>query len=198
MNMKKLLLLNTLLLAIAFFTTQAFAHSYHYEIQVSNNLQTNDKDQLEALNISFLYDGDVSKVMLQDENNLEVLGNKLIKDLGQLGYFTQVKVNGVVVDTQKASEVKLNKITSNGKEGKFDVLQLNFTLKLKAPAPLIPNSEIAFDHEDPTAVAILYYENAKQIILGNNLKDNCKASVKEKDKFEEGEFPQIVRVRCKT
>ncbi len=196
-NMKKSLLLNTLLLTVAFITTQAFSHSYHYEMQVSSNLKTNDKKQLEALNVTFLYDGEVSKVMLQDEKNLGKLGKTLIKDLGKLGYFTQIKLNGAVLDTQKASKIELNKITSKGEGGDFDVLQLNFTLVLKSPATLTPNSEIAFFHEDPTAAAILYYENAEHIVIDNNLKNSCKVSVKEKEKFEEGEFPQIIRVICK-
>ncbi len=195
--MKRSLLLNTLLLTITFFSTQAFSHSYHYEMQVSSALETNDKKQLEALNVTFLYDGEVSKVMLQDEKDLDKLGRTLIRDLGKLGYFTQIKLNGLVLDTQKASGIKLNKITSKGEGGEFDVLQLIFTLELKSPATLTSNSEIALSHEDPTAAAILYYENTEHILIGNNLKDTCKVSVKEKDKFEEGDFPQIVRISCR-
>ena len=51
-------------------------------------------------------------------------------------------------------------------------------------------------HEDPTEAAILYYDNANYIFVDGALKDSCKSSVKEKENFTEGEFPQIVRVNC--
>ena len=196
LHMKKSHLLG-ILLALLFFTTPAFSHSYHYEMQVTNTLQINNKKQLEALQLSFLYDGEVSNVMLQDEKDLDKLGKTLISDLGILGYFTQIKLNGKVLNTQKASKIELDKVVLKGENGSFDVLQLSFTLALKSPATLTSNSEIAFFHEDPTAAAILYYENAEHIVVDGNLKDNCKATVKEKDKFDEGEFPQIIRVNCR-
>jgi ABC-type uncharacterized transport system substrate-binding protein len=196
LNIKNTTILSTLL-TLLFFATPVFSHSYHYELQVTNTLQTNDKKQLEALQLSFLYDGDVSDVMLQDEKDLNKLAEKLTSDLATLGYFTQIKLNGKVLNTQKASKVKLEKITSKGKDGNFDVLKLNFTLALKSPVTLGNNSKLAFFHEDPTAAAILYYESANKIILGDNLKSSCNASVKEKGKFKEGEFPQIIKVNCK-
>ena len=198
--MKKLQFLNTLFfIAFAtFFTMQASAHSYHYEMQVTNVLQTNNKGQLEALKLSFLYDGDVSNVMLQDEKNLNKLGKTLIRDLGKLGYFTQIKLNDKVLNTQKAQNIKLEKIAIKGEEGKYDALQLNFTLPLKHPANIAKNSEIALAHEDPTDAAILYYENSEHIFVDGSLKSQCKSSVKEKGKFEEGEFPQIIKVNCKS
>jgi ABC-type uncharacterized transport system substrate-binding protein len=196
-TMKKSLFLS-LFLAVIFFTTQAFAHSYHYELQVTNALQTNDKNELEALKLTFLYDGEVSKVMLQDQKNLDKLGKTLIKDLGKLGYFTQVKLNGKVLNTNKAQDIKLEKISVKSKSASYDALQLHFTLVLKKPVSIAKNSEIMFVHEDPTEAAILYYENADHILVEGNLKDNCKSSVKEKSKFAEGEFPQIIRVHCKS
>jgi len=202
--MKKYLL-NPLYAALLFsvlVTTQVFSHSYHYELQVTNTLQTNNKKQLEALKLSFLYDGDVSNAMLQDQKDLKKLGDKLIKDLEILGYFTQVKLNEKVIKTNKASDVNLEKISIKGESGAYDTLKLNFTLVLKKPTHIFntttKNTEITFYHEDPTAAAILYYENAAHIVLGDALKESCKASVKEKGKFTEGEFPQIIAVTCKS
>jgi len=201
-NMKKTLLLTTLFtLVITFFTMQAFAHSYHYEVQISNQLQSNDKSQLEALKLTFLYDGEVSNVMLQDQKDLDKLAKTVMTDLGKLAYFTQAKLNGKVLEFTKPSDVKLEKIhikPKNKKEAAFDVLRLHFTLALKTPVKIAKNSEITFDHEDPTAAAILYYEDAKHISLSENLSNDCKVSVKEKGKFKEGEFPQIIRVNCKS
>ena len=191
------LFLNILFASLALLSTQVFAHSYHYEMQVTNALQTNDKKQLEALKLTFLYDGDVSNAMLQDQQDLDKLGKTLIKDLGELGYFTQIKLNRKVLNTNKAKDIKLEKVSIKSKDGNYDALQLHFTLALKKPASITKNSEIALAHEDPTSAAILYYENTDHILVEGSLKDSCKSSVKEKGKFEEGEFPQIIRVNCK-
>ena len=196
-TMKKTLFLSTLLASV-FFSTQALAHSYHYEMQITNALLTNDKRQLEALRLTFLYDGDVSNAMLQDQKDLQKLGGTLVDDLGKLGYFTQIKLNGKVLNASKATDIKLEKVNIKIKDGAYDALQLQFTLPFNKPAKISKNSEIALVHEDPTEAAILYYENAEHIILGDSLKDNCKASVKEKGKFKEGEFPQIIRVNCQS
>lgn len=197
--MKKILLLNILFLATLFSSQITFAHAYHYEVQITNALQTNDKKELKALKLTFSYDGETSEVMLQDQKNLEKLGKKLVSDLGKLAYFTQAKVNGKVLDFKEASDIKLDTIKVKGDDKKlYDILQLHFTLELKTPVSLDGNNEIGFFHEDPSNAAILYYENEKQILLGDSLKDRCEASVKEKGDFEEGEFPQIVSVSCKT
>ena len=196
--MKKSLFLSLLVSLTLFATQTLFAHAYHYEIQVTNTLQTNDKKQLNALKLTFLYDSETSEVMLQDQKNLEKLGKKLTSDLGKLAYFTQAKVNGKVLDFKEASDIKLNIIKEKGDDEKlYDTLQLHFTLVLKKPVSIDGDSEIGFFHEDPTEAAILYYKDAKHIIVGDNMKDSCKASVKEKDGFKEGEFPQIANVSCK-
>jgi len=196
---RKFLLLNIVFLAALFSSQTIFAHAYHYEVQVTNALQTNDEKELKALKLTFLYDAETSEVMLQDQKDLEKLGKKLASDLGKLAYFTQAKVNGKVLDFKEVSDIKLDTIKEEGNDKKlYDVLQLHFTLALKTPVSLDGNNEIGFFHEDPSDAAILYYKNEKHILLGDNLKDRCKASVKEKGKFEEGEFPQIVSVSCKS
>ncbi len=197
--MKKFLLLNIAFLVALFSSQITFAHAYHYEVQVTNALQTNDKKQLEALKLTFLYDSETSEVMLQDQKDLEKLGKKLASDLGKLAYFTQAKVNGKVLDFKEASDIKLDTIKEEGDDKKlYDILQLHFTLVLKTPISIDGDNEIGFFHEDPTEAAILYYKDAKHIIVGDSLKDSCKASVKEKGDFKEGEFPQIINVSCKS
>ena len=200
-TIKKSLLLSTAfvaLLSMMLLSTQVFAHSYHYEVQVSNALKFNDDKQLEALRLSFIYDGEVSAVMLQDEKDLDKLGKSLIKDLEKLAYFTQAKIDGKVLEFKEASDIKLESTKEQGEDKEtYDALKLNFTLALKKPAALNKDSNIGFFHEDPTEAAILYYDNAKSITVSDSLKDNCKASVKEKGDFKEGEFPQVVSVDCK-
>lgn len=191
--MKKILFLS-FMLVFTFLNQSLFSHSFHYEVQVTNALQVNNKKQLEALKLSWLYDGEVSKIMLQDQKDLNKLAKTLVNDLEKLGYFTQTKLNGKVLSFNKATNISLEKVN----KGEYDVLQLHFTLPFKTAVNITGNSEISFDHEDPTAAAILYYEDARYIQLGSHLQSDCKASVKEKGDFTEGEFPQIIKIKCKS
>lgn len=189
--MKKVLLLNLFL--ILFSVQITHAHSFHYELQVSSTLQLNDKKELESVKISWLYDGDVSDIMLQDQKDLKKLGKKVIEDISLLGFFTQIKLNGNTLAFNKIEDYKMEKLNN----GEYDVLRLSFTLPFETTMSLKGDVEIGFSHEDPSASAILYYESDKNIYIGD-LQKSCKASVKEKKKFEEGEFPQIVKVICKS
>jgi len=165
----------------------AVAHSYHYEIQVSNELNT-DSGKLNGLKMTWFYDEDVSSVMIQDQTDLKKLGAKLIADLDLLGYFTQLKLNGKIIAFEKAKNVQLKEVDK--------MLVLLFTLPLKNPIALKKGSVLNIDHEDPSDIAILYYDKPSEIIIHGTLKKRCKPTVKEKGDFEEGEFPQVVKVAC--
>jgi len=183
--MKKILFISLLLLAG--FVQTGFSHSYHYEVAVTTRFDV-VKDQLQALKMTWLYDEEVSQVMLQDNKNLDVFKKKLIRDLGKLGYFTQIKINGKKVIFDKAKDVVLKK------ENK--VLKLFFTLPLRTPELIHKGSHINVEHKDPTAIAILYYDNPSRISIEGAMKNRCKSSVKDKAKFEDGEFPQLVGISC--
>lgn len=186
--MKKVFILSLLLLLT---TTSVgrivFAHSYHYEVQISNELNLN-KGKLNALNMTWLYDEDVSGVMLQDQKDLKKLAAKLIKDLDLLGYFTQMKLNGEILALGKAKNVHLQESENT--------LMLFFTLPFKKPISIPKGSTLSLNHEDPSAIAILYYEKPSEIVINGTLKKRCKTTVKEKGDFDEGEFPQIVKIYC--
>jgi len=182
--MKKILLISLLLLTG--FVQTGFSHSYHYEVAVTTRLVA-PKELLNALKMTWVYDEEVSQVMLQDSKNLNILKNNLIRDLGKLSYFTQLKINGKRVALGKAQAVSLKK--------ENNVLKLFFTLPLKTPI-LIKGSHINIEHKDPTAIAILYYDNPSRISLNGKMKNQCKSIVKDKPKFTDGEFPQVVKVDC--
>ena len=184
--MRKILFLGFLILLTSV-TRVAFSHSYHYEIQVSNELNSSN-GQLKELKMTWFYDEDVSNVMMQDQADLKKLSSKLISDLDLLGYFTQLKINGKVVTLGKAKNVQLKK--------ENNMLMLFFTLPLKTPVAINKGSTLSLNHEDPGSIAILYYEKPSEIIINGSLKRRCKSSVKEKGDFKEGEFPQTVNIYC--
>ncbi len=163
------------------------AHSFHYEIQVSNELNTVG-GKLKELKMTWLYGKDVSRVMIEDQTDLKKLAAKLISDLDLLGFFTQLKLNGKNIAFGKAKNVQL-KETDN-------MLRLLFTLPLKKPVLINKGAVLSLNHEDPSAIAILYYDKPSEIIINGSLKKRCKPTVQEKGSFDEGEFPQIVKVRC--
>jgi len=182
--MKNTLLLSFILMA---FSSIAFSHSYHYEVQVTNKLISKD-EKLAALKMTWLYDHDVSKAMLDDQKDLKKLENKLISDLDLLGYFTQVKLNGKALPFDRAKNVRLIKSK--------DLLELSFLLPLSIPIQIDAKNVLSLDHEDPSSIAILFYENASHIQLNGMLKKRCRIVIKEKDDFAEGEFPQVVKIGC--
>lgn len=168
---------------------QIFAHSLHYEIQVSNKLIVDNQHKLKALDLIFKYDETVSLVMLQDQKNLKKLAKNIMTELDTLGYFTQIKLNGKVLQTTKVNSYNLTK-------GKRSVLSLHFTLPIVSPQKLTGKSRILLDHADPSASAILYYDNKSAITWGKSIQKNCKSHLAEKKEFGEGEFPQIVLIEC--
>ncbi len=139
--------------------------------------------------MTWAYDEEVSGAMLQDQQDLNKLGSKLMEDLDLLGYFTQIKFNDTILQTTKVTSFKLQKTQTNQ-------LKLHFTLPLKKPVQLQDKFVIHFIHEDPTAVAILYYDKSSSIDLNKPLASHCLRSVIDKKGFDEGEFPQIVTLNC--
>ncbi len=187
--MKKIIFLSLLALTILLtsFANTAFSHSYHYEIQISTELYS-VKNQLTGLRMNWLYDEDVSSVMTQDQTDLNKLKNKLISDLASLAYFTELKINGKVEALGKATNVSLVK--------KGDALELSFSLPLKKPVTVKRGTTLNLNHADPGSIAIIYYDQASDVIVNGPLKKQCKPTVKEKGDFKEGEFPQLVNIYC--
>ena len=95
----------------------------------------------------------------------------------------------------------INRLENETTEIKFDgysKLKLTFTLPLKKTVNLQGNNTLDIRHEDATASVIIYYDKPELLSIDSNLKSNCKADIKEKKNFEEGESPQTVKIVCKT
>ena len=190
--MKKIILTSILSISTALFSPSVLAH-FHYELPITSTLQANAKHQLKAIKMSWIYDDEVSEMMLQDQKDVKKLGDKLINDLDKLGYFTFLKLNGKSLETSKVELFKLEEIKFDG----YSKLKLTFTLPLKTPVSLQGNNTLNIRHEDGTASAIIYYDKPSYLSIDNNLNSNCKADIREKKDFEEGESPQDVKVVCK-
>jgi len=174
------------------FIQSAFSHAIHYEVQVKSELQANTDNQISGVGMVWRYDPTASADMLKDEPDIKKLEKMIHSNLNRFNFFTKLKSENKTLATATVQNFKLEEI----KESDGSYLQISFTLPLASPPKLSTIKQINFIHSDPTATAILYYENPKDIMLGYGLQDNCKTSVEEKPSFNEGEFPQIVKISC--
>ncbi len=189
--MKKISLFILSLLAV-FISSLAQAH-FHYELPIKTMLSVNTKEELSGLDITWVYDDELTKLMLKDQKDVTKLGKKLMKDLSMLGYFTFLKLNGKELSTSKVTEYKLEEI----KYTDYKNLKLSFHLPLKKPVSLAGKNSLEFRHEDANASAVLYYDKPEHLQIGKALEMHCEVVIKDKKDFEEGEAPQTVKVACK-
>ena len=190
--MKNKRLITSLFISLLTLPQLVFAH-FHYELGLTAHLQANQKQQLNAIKITMTYGEEVSKLMLQDAKNINTLGEQLIADLDKLGYFTVLKLNNTYLETAKVEAYQLAEIKQDG----HSKLRLNLLLPLKTPVSLKGNNILELKHEDVNASAIIFYKDTDAIRIDDNLHKNCTVNIKEKETFEEGESPQVIKVICK-
>lgn len=170
----------------------AFAH-FHYNIDVTNTLQVNQNNQLTGFRFSWVYNEEVSQIMLEDNPDLNAFGKGLMEDLNELGYFTQVQLNGKPLPTTKVTSYHLDKINLNNKPR----LKLSFTLPLAAPVNLTGNNMLTIEHPDPSGSAIVTYRDVNHILLADIKKTTCKPSIKNKPQVEHGKASQTIQISCR-
>ena len=189
-------LFHSLFTPVVFFsillTQPAFSHGVHYEVQLKSELQVNTDNHISGIGMVWLYDPIVSADMLKDEPDLKKLEKSIQSNLERLNFFTKLKSADKILVTSEAQNFKLEKT----KDADVTNLQISFTLPFASPLKLDTVKKIDFDYSDPTATAILYYANPKDLTLGYGLSDKCKTSMEEKPSFKEGEFPQVVTISC--
>ena len=188
--MKKVLFIVLSLLGVLL-SPLAQAH-FHYELPLKTSLTVNDKRELTGLDIVWIYDDELTSLMLKDQKDVKKLGVKLMKDLNTLGYFTFLKLNGKALNTSQVTHYKLEEI----KQTDYSNLKLSFHLPLKKPVSLAGKTSLVFRHEDANASAVLYYDKPEHLQLGKELQARCKVLITEKKEFEEGEAPQNIQVAC--
>ena len=174
------------------FNQTAFSHAIHYEVQLKSELQVNTDNQISGVGMVWRYDPTASEDMLKDEPDIKKLEKMIHSNLSRFNFFTKIRTETKPLPTSNVQNFKLEEV--KGTDTSY--LQISFSLPLANPPKLSSIKTIHFDHADPTATAIMYYENPKDIMLGYGLDDKCKSSVEEKPSFNEGEFPQIVTISC--
>lgn len=186
--MKKII--GLLILSAILFTPLSHAH-FHYNISSVATLQSNEKKQLTAVAMSWIYDQEVSSMMLKSGQNINNLANGIMTDLAKLNYFTQLEFNGKRIPTSRVRNYKLIPIKQSNK----NLLKLSFVLPLQSPL-FIQGNTLGIVHTDSGASASIFYRHANNIILGETFKSLCQSSIQAIKGFEVGEAPELVRISC--
>ena len=179
------------LLLSLFIAPISTAH-FHYEINSTATLQANEKNQLTAVAMSWVYNEEVSGIMLRSDRPLKELAGDIMNDLLTLDYFTHLELNGKKIITLDVSSYKLEKVTQNKK----NLLKLNLILPLKSPLHLQGNNTLRIIHTDAGASASLFYRNTNHLIVGDSFASFCTPEVKAIKGFVHGDVPEIVNINC--
>ena len=187
--------ISILLLLFTFYVIPSQAHTEHEEIQVQTTFEVNNRQQLSAISMVWIYDTFSSTDMLSHEKDINRLAKILISDLSRFNFLTRINIGDRRIVANRVNKYRMIKIKDRDNN---PALQLSFTLLLNKPIAISKVKNIKIDHSDPTGKGILFYDKAADISLTGSLKSKCRSSVKEKKEFIEGQFPQIATVTCGT
>ncbi len=149
-------------LGLWFTSSVVWAHGFHYQIQAGTTLQTDSKGNIQTLQMDWLYDPEVTTVMLEGEDTspaqqahtLQTLRDTMLKDLHKLGYFTHLTVQDKPIALGAATTPSLTLQNQR--------LHLRFTLPLQQPVNLL-NQRVKLALADPDATGILSYQDTGHI-----------------------------------
>ena len=196
-NMKKIIVNLIFGLLALTLGSGSMAGSFHYEIDVMSELMADPKGNLEGVQMSWLYDEKMTKILLQGEDispgkkqqTLDALGKRIMKDLNGVSYFTRLQMKGKRLNVTSTPEMSVELI-----ENKY--LRLFFWLPLAQPVD-VHNAKISMSLADPNGAAMLFYDSAERISLDDRLVSRCRVSLFNHEEFAHGEAAQRVDVSCK-
>jgi len=150
------------------------ADNFHYEIRPATRFMADEQGRLTALGMNWEYDKEVADVLLQGQdlspdkraNTLQNLAQAMVRDLHELGYFTQLFVNGQAQPVQRVQEYGAQ-LSPDGK------LQLSFRLPLQQPVE-VRNKRMALTLADYDGAALIAYQGPRHIVMDDALVKHCK------------------------
>ena len=176
---------------------EVLAHGFHYNLDVSSQLQEDSTGKLTGVRINWFYDTEVSKSLLEGEDmsadkqaqTLQEIAQRAIADLGTLHYFTNLSLGGQTLATLPVTDYHLDLLPDGH-------LNLNFVLPLKVPQDMT-GKRLDISMSDSSGSAILIFENASRISMGEKLAAACAVTLEEKAQYADAEAPQIVHLQCR-
>ncbi len=172
------------------------AGSFHYEIDVMTQLVSKQKNKLNTIQMSWLYDEKISKMLLQDEDitpakrqhTLNTVGDLIMTDLQGLNYFTQIQVNGRNLTSVQVKDYRIELI-----DDKY--LRLLFNIPLTQPIDM-HSANISIRLADPNGAAMLIYDKAERITIDKTITAKCVVKLINHEEFEHGKAAQLVDIDC--
>lgn len=161
-----------------------YADGFHYQLQAATQFVGNATGELTALKMDWTYDPELTAILLEDEDlsaanqaaTLQQRATDILEDLGKLGYFSTLTVDGTAVALNKVQDYQM---TLTGDQS----MVLSFTLPLKASVP-VARKKISLRLADPDGVGTLFYKTPQDASVDANLAKTCSQPTLLKDTLE--------------
>lgn len=174
-----------------------YAHSFHYQVNVSPQWQTDNTGKLTAIIMDWDYDPQVTSIMLEGEDlspehqaqTLQALTARLIKDLAAVNYFTALQINDETALFNEPTDIQLRiKAVDHAQR-----LQLHWQLPLQV-ASNVRGQHLTLTLADPSGTGILSYPTTDSISLPSAWHD-CHLQVRATDANEKP-VPNEITLDC--
>jgi len=163
----------------------SFAAGFHYQLDLTAKLVNNSDNELTAIQMSWIYDKELSAILMDGEDlseaNVQATLKKrtadVLKGLTDVKYFTTLTLDGapVVFDAFTDSSLLL------AKESR---LQMNVTLPLKKSEP-VKGRKLALIVTDDSAIGLATFIDTSHILMDDYYINSCQAPVLEQVKLAE-------------
>ncbi|MEE9352049.1 MAG: DUF1007 family protein [Thiotrichaceae bacterium] len=172
------------------------AGGFHYEIDAHTHFMTNDTGAVSGLEMTWIYDKQISDMIIEDEDlseakradTLKTVASLMIQDLDPMNYFTSLLINDQPATFKGVNQQQLQLV--NQKQ-----LKLTFLIPLEKPVNI---KNITFDLAlaDPNGAGIIIYNDIQSLTMDKKLQTRCKPTLVDHKEFEHGQAAQLVKVSC--
>jgi len=176
MKIKSLLSLCMTSIAISLLAIQvSFAGGYHYQLDLTAKLVNNPQKELTAIQMSWIYDKELSAILMDGEDLSETKREETLKKraadiltgLTEMKYFTSLLLDDQPLEFAK---VKNYKLLLNDESR----LLMNLTIPLKESQRL-KGRTLDITVTDDTGVGLATFVDTSHLLLGEVYKTDCKA-----------------------
>lgn len=173
LSKKLLLLLTTLFFSVS--TGFAAGSAFHYQLDLTARLITNAEGEFTAVEMSWLYDPELSATLMDGEDlseskreeTLKKRASDILDGLKSVNYFTTIKVDNNDLKLKTVEQYNLQ-FTEQSR------LQLNMTLPLETAAAL-KGHRLELVVSDSSAVGLATFVDPTHLILSEPLKEACQS-----------------------
>lgn len=149
----------------------SLAHSggFHYKVSTSSLFYADTAGNLAGVRMNWVYDPEISATILDgwdtSEAGMKKLGENMLADLYEAGYFTQFMMNDYPLPIDKIDQYSI-KLTESGS------IQLGLQLALQQAVD-VAGKEITLTLSDPDGTADMVYTGADRVALDEFLAAKC-------------------------